>query len=123
MNKEINFESINKFSFSLEPNRIFDLESSQTMGNTGEVFNPNYLLYDNDNEVFYRKEQFLRGTELPIELIVCDRRYTKDRIISMCQNVGFEVEFARYVHAGDWLTDLGPTDKHSKEILVKCIKK
>ncbi|MDR0978368.1 MAG: GNAT family N-acetyltransferase [Lachnospiraceae bacterium] len=123
MNKELNFKAVQKFSFNDDPNKIFDLKASKNMGKTGEVFNPIYMLYDTNKDVFYRKEQFLMGTELPVELIVCDRRYTKETISSLCKEAGFEVEFSRYVHAGDWNTDLNSFDPHSKEILVKCIKR
>jgi 2-polyprenyl-3-methyl-5-hydroxy-6-metoxy-1,4-benzoquinol methylase len=122
MNSEIGLSDVPSFSYRQNPNAIFNLQASNSMEKTGEVFNPKYLLRDNETGIFYRKEQFVQGRELPIELIVCDRRYSAEKISALCKNVGFEVEFVRHVHAGDWNTDLPPNNPHAKEILLKCKK-
>ena len=122
MNSQLTLGQITKFSFKEDPNALFRLEASSTMQKTGEVFNPSLMLYDKDTGVFYRKEQFMLGSELPIELIVSDRRYSASSISSLCEDAGLKVEFTRYVHSGDWETNLCPTSKRSKEILLKCIK-
>ena len=122
MNSQIIQNQVAEFSFTEEPNALFELEASSTMQKTGEVFNPMLMLFDRDEGVFYRKEQFMLGVELPVELIVSDRRYTADSISRLCENAGLNVELIRYVHAGDWITNIPPTGKKAKEILLKCTK-
>lgn len=72
--------------------------------------------------IVYRKERFEQGRELPIELIVRDRRYTLNEIRSLCLRHNLKVEFARFVNAKDWDKELGATDIRAKEILIKCTK-
>ncbi|GHS98550.1 hypothetical protein FACS1894108_06900 [Planctomycetales bacterium] len=122
MNSEITAGKVKEFLFSASPNKVFNLKSSSNMGKNGEVFNPKLMLYDRESGVYYRKEQFMQGKELPIELLVCDRRYSKESIRKLCEDAGLIVDFVRYVHAGYWENDLPPTDKHAKEVLVKCTK-
>ena len=122
MNSGLTRGKVKEFAFSKDPNTLFELGASETMQRSGEVFKPDLMLFDTDSEVFYRKEQFLVGSELPIELLVCDRRYTKDSISRMCEDAGLRVEFVRCVHAGDWLNDLPKEHNRAKEILVKCVK-
>ena len=92
------------------------------METTGNVFDPEFYLVDTETQVVYRKEQFSRKEDLPVELIVRDRRFTRREIEKMCNTAGFTVEFSRYVKVGDWLNCLCSTDKAAKEILVKCKK-
>jgi 2-polyprenyl-3-methyl-5-hydroxy-6-metoxy-1,4-benzoquinol methylase len=110
------------FTLSQQPERLRDLEPSQAMEHTGEVFNPKYYLIDTDTRIVYRKEQFSEGGILPEELIIRDKRYLADEIISMCEQAGLNVIWSRYVRAGHWDEPLSPTDTHAKEILVLCKK-
>ncbi len=123
----MNFEltnSIAKYRFSMKsnPNALLKLSASNTMESTGDIFNPEYLLIDDDENLVYRKEQFTFGRELPIELIVRDKRFTIEEIKKMCTDVGFTIEYAICVSASDWNISLEPTDLHAKEILLKCTK-
>jgi SAM-dependent methyltransferase len=122
MNSELTIDTVKKFLISNEPNAIFDLIPSSNMETTGEVFDVNHIIYDTDNGIYYRREQFQLGNELPIEILVCDKRYTATQLKKTCVNVGFNVEFIRYVRAGQFETSLPATDTHAKEILIKCIK-
>ena len=67
MNSQITQGQVKEFSFAENLNALFELEASSTMQKNGEVFNPALMLYDRDKEVFYRKEQFLLGTDNEIE--------------------------------------------------------
>ena len=124
MNFELT-ESVAKKFFSLkkDANQLLQLPPSQTMETTGNIFDPNYFMIDTDSGVVYRKEQFAEGTSLPEELIVRDKRYTMSEIVNLCESVGFEVLWSRFVSAGKWEISLSPTDAKAKEILIFCKKK
>ena len=79
-------------------------------------------MIDYDTRVVYRKEQFIEGDRLPIELIVRDRRYRRAEIEDECRAVGLEVLWSRFVQSGRWETELEPHDSRSKEILLLCRK-
>ncbi len=111
------------FSFSEEPNRLLQLNAATIMEKTGDIFNPDYFLLDKKTHVVYRKEQFSKGEDqIPTELIVRDRRFTKVEIETMCMKAGLKVEWSRYVGAGRWSDDLEDHDSRAKEILVLCSK-
>lgn len=101
--------------------RLFELSPSPTMETSGNVFSPDYCVIDANTHTVYRKEQFSIGSELPAELLVRDRRFTKQEIEDMCRETGFEVLLSRYVKAGKWENELSP--KESKEILLVCQKR
>jgi 2-polyprenyl-3-methyl-5-hydroxy-6-metoxy-1,4-benzoquinol methylase/GNAT superfamily N-acetyltransferase len=109
-----------RFSLSDNPDELLALRASATMEKTGNVFNPDHYMLDVESNVFYRKEQFQRGNELPCELIVRDRRFTAGEIAAMCEAAGLAVCWQRNVRAGHWDTDAG--DGNAKEILVLCTK-
>lgn len=117
-----NSTATNKFSFSEEPNKLLNLSPSTIMEQTGDVFQPDFLMVDEETHVIYRREQFTTGQDLPKELLVRDRRFTMDEIIEMCENAGLQVLLARYVSATNWEKSLSITDPHAKEILLKCKK-
>jgi 2-polyprenyl-3-methyl-5-hydroxy-6-metoxy-1,4-benzoquinol methylase len=110
------------FSLNNEHNKLLELTASDTMQKTGDVFNPDYYMIDNDTTIVYRREQFCTENQLPQELIVRDYRYTKLDIEQMCTDAGLEVIFSRYVQAGQWEKELASTDKRAKEILLLCKK-
>lgn len=111
------------FSFRNDPNKLLDeLKAGQIMEKTGDIFDPDYFLIDEETQIVYRKEQFTEGDRLPVELIVRDRRYRKDEMESMCEAADLIVEWARYVGAGKW-SDLNQNKVDAKEILVLCRKK
>lgn len=110
------------FSLETEHNRLLELKPSNTMESSGDVFNPDFYMLDAAKGVVYRKEQFSAGRDLPAELIVRDRRYTKASITSLVGAVGLRVLLCRAVHAGGWDKDLMEDDDSAKEILVVCKK-
>jgi len=116
------FYAKHKFKFSVEPNALLNLAASQTMEKTGDIFNPDYYLVDEETHIIYRKERFDCGRDIPSELFVRDKRYEMEEIINICKGVGFNVEFSRYINAKNWHINLTGTDKSAKEILLKCSK-
>lgn len=101
-------------------NDIFKILPSQTMEKTGDIFNPDHYAADRKTHVVYRKEQFLTGDDLPVELLVCDQRFTAEEIDDLCRKVGLNVLDISYVRAGNWETKLAPDNDHAKEILLLC---
>jgi hypothetical protein len=111
------------FSLKKEPNRLLELpasNTSNTMEATGNVFNPEYYMIDEVTDIVYRKEQFTEGSELPLQLVVRDRRYRRPDIEAMCMKAGFDIVWSRYVRAGQWDTELPSDDENAKEILLLC---
>ncbi len=108
----------NVFDLQADPDRLLSLPSSHTMEQTGNIFDPNYFLVDSPSGVVYRKEQFNRGSALPEELIVRDRRFTKQQIEALCVDAGLVVLWSRYVRAGAWEVEAEP--HRAKEILLLC---
>ncbi len=111
------------FSLKEQPNKLLELPASEIMGKTGEIFNPNHFMIDTDTCVVYRKEQFTAGKSLPVELIVRDRRFRKEEIETMCESVGLEVLWSRFVSADNWDNTLDCRHNSAKEILLLCRKK
>ena len=110
-----------RFSLSTEINKLLDLRASNIMEKSGDIFDSEYFMIENGTHVIYRKEQFNTGTDLPQEYVVRDYRYTMEEIKEMCEEVGLEVKFAKYVNAKDWETELDSST--AKEILLLCEKK
>jgi SAM-dependent methyltransferase len=108
------------FTLKKEPNRLLQLPASATMETSGNVFNPDYYMIDEVTEIVYRKEQFTRGTDLPAQLLVRDRRYRRRDIEAMCMVAGLDVLWSRYVRAGQWDVELNAEDDNAKEILLLC---
>lgn len=110
------------FSISSQPDRLLSLPPSNIMERSGNVFDPDYFMIDRDTRVVYRKEQFREGEELFEELLVRDRRYTRQEIQQMCARVGLNVVWTRLVRAGHWNEPLDDESEKAKEILVMCEK-
>lgn len=100
--------------------KLLTIKPSNTMASTGNVFNPMYYIWCDG--VAYRKEQFESDFIAPCELIVRDRRYSKDELIRVLNEVGFDVISAKYVKTGDWFNELDALDDRAKEILLLCEK-
>lgn len=123
MNLELT-EKIAKNTFKLKeaPNKLLSLKPSNIMETSGNIFNPEYFLLDNETGIVYRREQFKFGKALPVEFIVRDKRFNMREIRQMCIDAGFEIVFSRFVNAKDWETGFTATSESSKEILLKCRK-
>jgi 2-polyprenyl-3-methyl-5-hydroxy-6-metoxy-1,4-benzoquinol methylase len=111
----------NTFNIRTNPDKLLSLKPSRTMETTGNVFNPDYYLLDENDGIVYRKEQFELGNDLPEELIVRDRRYSEEEIINLCKDAGFIIIWSRHVSAGNWENPKLPGTV--KEILILCEKK
>ncbi len=96
---------------------LFGLPPSNTMEKTGDIFNPDFYLFDDEDITFYRKEKFEVGSGLPCELIVRDKRYNKDSIEKMCTNNSICKNWSRYVAIKDWNTEIDALDNRAKELL------
>jgi 2-polyprenyl-3-methyl-5-hydroxy-6-metoxy-1,4-benzoquinol methylase len=112
----------NWFSIFSEPDKLLTLQPSNTMESTGNIFNPSFYLLDRETKIVYRKEQFSAGDSLPCELILRDKRFTKEEIEGLCRGAGLEVLWSRFVRAGSWRNHLARDDHRAKEILVLCEK-
>jgi len=112
----------NKFVLSNSSKELLELASSDTMETTGNIFNPEFYLIDEETNVIYRKETFSSTHGYPKELIVRDRRYFMDEIVNMCKNAGLEVVTKRFVCAG-WKQDYESVHEKAKEILLVCKKR
>ena len=111
-----------EFSAHREPDKLLELPASRIMETSGNVFDPRHLLLDPETNVVYRREQFAAGGALPAEILVRDRRFSRDEIESMCRAAGLEVVWSTFVQAGRWEAELGATGPGAKEILLLCIK-
>jgi SAM-dependent methyltransferase len=110
------------FSLEEEPNRLTDLKPSRAMETTGNVFDPDFYMIDRKSDIVYRKEQFAEGNQLPVELLMRDRRYRRSEIEERCREVGLDVVWSLFAQAGHWDKALDSCDPHAKEILVLCRK-
>ena len=124
MNYELTYnQSKHRFDFSKEPNKVFTLKPSNIMESTGNVFNPEYYLVDTVEHTTYRKEQFsLSKGNLPAELLVRDRRFTREEIDAYCREIGFSDVKSKFVNASSWEGQYASDDPKAKEILVVCTK-
>ncbi len=97
---------------------IDKLPSSSTMEETGDVFNPKYILLDDRTKIAYRKEVFQCGSLLPDELLIRDRRFSKNEIASLCEKLGIEIQICGFVKAGNFKMAADPDNNPTREILV-----
>lgn len=106
-----------------DPSLLLDLKASDIMQKTGNIFNPDYFLLDDENHLVYRKEQFEQDGLLSSEYIIADYRFTKDEICQAFEDHNFNIISATYVQAGKWSTPLNATDPKAKEILLVVEKR
>lgn len=110
------------FSFDKNPDALLALTASNTMEETGDIFNPEYYLVDSDTHIIYRREQFTPPHQLPMELVVRDRRYSMNEIVYLLEINGFKIVNKKYVNASNWSIPCTSTDTKAKEILLICQK-
>jgi len=111
-----------KFVFDEDPNILLDLLPSSIMETSGNIYNPDYYCVDTKTHLVYRKERFVGGNDLPVELIVRDRRFTKEEITGLCKKIGFSIVEAKYTNASGWEYEYDADCKRAKEILIICKK-
>ena len=107
-----------------DPKIFLNLKPSDIMQKSGNVFDPEYYLVEEDTHVIFRKEQFSDDGNIPAEYVIRDRRYKKDEIKEIVQKVGFEILEEQFLSAGRWNKPYTKgTDLKAKEILLICKKK
>ena len=123
MNFELT-EHIAKHSFSVtqQPDRLLSLRPGNYMESSGNVFHPDYFMIDPEEQLVYRKEQFVLGGTLPVEMLVRDRRFRAKELEDICKDSGLEILWSRFVKLGNWEASLDARDEKAKEILVLCQK-
>ena len=114
--------AVHKFKFDENPSVLLELLPSSIMETSGNIFDPNYYYVDTNTRLVYRKERFSKGFDLPVELIVRDRRFTIDEIVEMCREEGFDIVEAKHTKASCWHDEFPAHSKSAKEILVICHK-
>lgn len=113
----------NRADVRQSPQALLNLNSSNIMQNTGNVFDPEYFLLDEKSHLVYRKEQFEYDGMLSSEYVLADYRFTRDEIVAECEANSLSVLETSFVALGQWDTPLAPDDKRAKEILVVLEKK
>ncbi len=103
------------FDFDSSPNELLQLPASNIMETTGDVFNPDFYLVDTKTHLVYRKEQFSPTQQLPMELVIRDRRYSMEEITKLVQETGFDIVKKDYVNASDWNISYPATSKKQKK--------
>jgi SAM-dependent methyltransferase len=96
-----------------------DLPPSNTMESTGNIFDPDRLVYYGG--IYYRKEQFsFDEAHLPSEYVVRDRRYSIEELGNLLEATGFEVNLLIPVQSGAWAEEaaLQRQDPRAKELLA-----
>ncbi len=100
------------------PDTLLKLPASNIMQKTGNIFNPDFFLLDEENHLVYRKEQFEQDGMLSSEYVIADYRYTMNEIVENFQQRGMRILKAQYVQAGHWDQSLEACDSKAKEILL-----
>jgi hypothetical protein len=65
----------------------------------------------------YRRERFGIAGTLPIELLVCDRRFRPHELEAICRLANLRVTCVRPVALAGWKQPLAPDDARAKDIL------
>jgi hypothetical protein len=99
------------------PDLVHNIPPSETMQETGGIWNPKYYLADTSSGLVYRRERFGKLGSLPVELLVCDRRYRSDELDLLCREAGLEASTIRPVRLGAWHQELPEDDIQAKELL------
>lgn len=108
----------NKFDVYNNPKRLFSLQASQIMQQTGNIFNPDTFVIDEKSNLVFRKEIFKGDGFLDSEYIIRDKRYRKEEIISLLNKSDFSILESRFVRAGKFNEPLSSIDSNAKEILI-----
>lgn len=105
----------NKLSLSENPTALLKLKSSNTMEESGNVFNPDYYLINEDDGLVYRKEKFSGDENIFAEYVVADKRYNVAEFEAEANAIGLQVIEHRFVKAGHW--DVPCKEDEGKEIV------
>lgn len=111
-----------RFSIQTNPDKLLELKPANIMETSGDIFDPDYYLIDDQTKLVYRKEQFRLGSNLPEEILVRDRRYMREDIEAMCRKASLKVLWSKHVKSGGWEQAQPPKGDKAKEILIFCQK-
>lgn len=101
------------------PDIVHKLKPSQIMLETGAIWDPEFFLADTSTGVIYRREQFEVSGMMPVELLVCDRRFFSSELESMCELANLNLLQTLPVALKNWDKAIEETDPRAKELL--CI--
>lgn len=99
------------------PILLLQLPASNSMQTSGNMFNVDYQLLDEDSHVVYHKEQFESDGRLSAEYVVADYRFTQEELSQVLNNEGLKVIDSRFVKAGHFDSSFAEYDEDAKEIL------
>jgi 2-polyprenyl-3-methyl-5-hydroxy-6-metoxy-1,4-benzoquinol methylase len=113
----IKMRAIHRGNVRRNPKMLLELPASNYMQKTGNMFDPHYLLLDEEEHLVYHKEQFEQDGSLSAEYIVADYRFTSQELTQILQSLGFEILEKRFVSAGHFEMPLAEEDDKAKECL------
>lgn len=102
--------------------KLLNLQSTNDMQSSGDVFDGKHILIDDSTGICYRKEKFFYDNLLPKEVVIRDRRYTSYGITKLLQKGGFFTDEIYYFSARDMSKPLRQNFGRSKEIFVVASK-
>jgi 2-polyprenyl-3-methyl-5-hydroxy-6-metoxy-1,4-benzoquinol methylase/GNAT superfamily N-acetyltransferase len=106
-----------KGSLARNPDLVHTIPPSSTMQDTGAIWDPQEYLADTDTGIVYRRERFGIKGSLPVELLVCDRRYRPDELDHVCSAARLDVSLVRPVRLGAWSETCAVDEFDAKELL------
>lgn len=108
-------KNISKYFYKSDEDLV-NLPVSSIQEISGNVFDPNFFMLDNETGIVYRKEKI--NDEI---LLVKDKRFSIVEFYNMLKIAGLEIYSAKTVKAGNWNEDLG--EINGKELLFVVTKK
>ncbi|MDD6891288.1 MAG: bifunctional N-acetyltransferase/class I SAM-dependent methyltransferase [Bacteroidales bacterium] len=99
------------------PHLLLNLPASNHMQATGNMFDMDYQLLDEEKHLVYHKEQFEKDGLLSAEYVVADYRFTQAELQQILSANGLRVIESRFVRAGHFDVPLPEEDDNAKEIL------
>lgn len=113
----IQLRAVHRGNVLANPRLLLDLPASNSMQESGDMFNVNYQLLDEDQHVVYHKEQFEKDGKLSVEYVVADYRFTQQELQQILSDEGLNVIETRFVRAGRFDEPLAEEHDNAKEIL------
>jgi hypothetical protein len=111
-----------KADVAANPSALLNLHPSTIMQDSGNIWDPRYFILDPKTGLVYRRERFGLSHELPIEVIVRDRRYRRNELRDICSRSGLDTSLIWPVALGRWDVALSPTNTQAKEIVAVARK-
>jgi 2-polyprenyl-3-methyl-5-hydroxy-6-metoxy-1,4-benzoquinol methylase len=119
----IRLRATHRGSVRRNPQLLLDLPASNNMQHSGDMFNVDYQLLDEEDHLVYHKEQFEQDGLLSAEYVVADYRFTAEELSNIFVQNGLEVVETRFVRAGHFDESLSEEDDHAKECLFVVRKR